>query len=164
MKKFFLATLLATLALTGAVHAQQDPNIPQYVPGELLVKFKEGAQNAELADAFNRGGLNLRKHLRGRAGLALMSTKLQTEAAMQALQNHPAIESVQPNWIYTHQSANDPYYTAGNLWGLYGNSTYGSQAEKAWAQGFTGSQDVYVAVIDEGLQPDHPDLAANVWT
>ena len=176
MKKSSLAILLATLGLGGATHAQQDPNVPQYVPGEVLVKFKETAQDAELGDAVNRGGLGLRKQIRERAGLALMSTRLHTEAALQALENHPAVEYVQPNWIYTHQSPNDPYYTAGNLWGVYGDdagvaygpggtsSIYGSQAEKAWADGFTGSQDVYVAVIDEGLQPDHPDLAANVWT
>lgn len=176
MKKSSLATLVAILAVAGATQAQQDPNVPQYVPGEVLVKFKETAQDAELDDAVNRGALSVRKHIRGRAGLALMNTRLHTEAALQALQNHAAIEYVQPNWIYTHQSPNDPYYSGGNLWGVYGDDAgtpygpagttnpYGSQAEKAWAKGFTGSQDVYVAVIDEGLQPDHPDLAANVWT
>ena len=162
MKKSSLATFLATLALTGAVHAQQNPDVPQYVPGEVLVKFKETAQEGDLADAFNRGGLNVRKFIRGHATLALMNTKLHTEAALQALQNHPAVEYAQPNWIYTHTSANDPDYMAGKLWGLGGG--FGSGADQAWGNGFTGAQDVYVAVIDEGLQPDHPDLAANIWT
>ncbi len=34
-------------------------------------------------------------------------------------------------------------------------------AQEAWAQGYFG-QGVTVAVLDEGFQPDHPDLAPNV--
>jgi subtilisin family serine protease len=75
----------------------------------------------------------------------------------------------EPNWIVTHQAeANDPYYTGGNLWGTYGNATspanqYGSQAGEAWAAGNTGSPDVVVGVIDEGIDISHPDLANNIW-
>ena len=41
---------------------------------------------------------------------------------------------------------------------------YGSGAIGAWAQGVTGSRNVVVGVVDEGIQVDHPDLAANIWT
>ncbi|MDP9336314.1 MAG: peptidase S8, partial [Actinomycetota bacterium] len=65
--------------------------------------------------------------------------------------------------------ANDPFYLNGGLWGMYGANTspssrYGSNAAAAWGAGFTGSRNVYVAVIDSGTQITHPDLAANVWT
>ncbi|MGH9891925.1 MAG: S8 family serine peptidase, partial [bacterium] len=77
----------------------------------------------------------------------------------------------EPNWIYNHQStSNDPYYTNGSLWGMYGDGTtpaanppYGSQAGEAWAR-CTGSNTVYVGVIDEGIQYTHPDLDGQVWT
>jgi subtilisin family serine protease len=41
---------------------------------------------------------------------------------------------------------------------------FGSNAEAAWAAGHTGSASVYVGIIDEGIQFDHPDLAGQVWT
>jgi len=106
--------------------------------------------------------------------------------AINQLQGTPGIKYVQKNWIYTHQqttTSDDPEYLNGSLWGMYSDdrpnaigptgplppgtlttNEFGSQAEKAWAAGHTGSRDVYVGIIDEGVQFDHPDLAGNIWT
>jgi subtilisin family serine protease len=40
---------------------------------------------------------------------------------------------------------------------------YGIQASHAWAQGHIGSRDIYVGIVDSGVQIDHPDLKANIW-
>ena len=63
----------------------------------------------------------------------------------------------------------DPSFTNGTLWGIYGDGStpanpFGSRAAEAWAAGHSGSKSVYVGVIDEGIQFDHPDLAGQVWT
>jgi subtilisin family serine protease len=42
-------------------------------------------------------------------------------------------------------------------------SQYSTHADKAWAAGHVGSKDLYVGVIDSGIQYDHPDLAPNMW-
>jgi subtilisin family serine protease len=55
----------------------------------------------------------------------------------------------------------DPALTNGHLWGM--GPGFGSNAEAAWKMGHTGSRDVYVGVIDTGIDFNHPDLAANIW-
>ncbi len=79
------------------------------------------------------------------------------------------VEYAEPNWIYTTSAVpNDPLYTNGSLWGMYGDGStpanqFGSQAAEAWSAGYTGSNDVYVGIIDEGVDFTHPDLDANSW-
>lgn len=149
---------------------QDGPGAPNYVPNEILVKFKPGAADNEIADLVRRGAVTSAKHIltpamhaSGDIGITRLNTAVHVPQALEALRNHPAIELAQPNWLYTHQAVpNDPYYVNGSLWGLDG-STYGSQAAAAWAAGNTGSENVYVGIIDEGVQYNHPDLAANMW-
>ncbi|MBA3247890.1 MAG: S8 family serine peptidase [Pyrinomonadaceae bacterium] len=186
MKKLF--ALLATMALCSmaippaymqgqrndAASRQEAPS----VPGEALVQFKAGASDDAKGRALGRIGGEVLEEIRtaamrhdGRGDLVLarFQPDLPAAAAMRALREDPAVEFAEPNWIYTHQAtSNDPYYTDGSLWGMYGDATspanqYGSQAGEAWAAGHTGSSSVYVGVIDEGIQFTHPDLDANVW-
>jgi subtilisin family serine protease len=56
----------------------------------------------------------------------------------------------------------DPFF--GQLWGLAGSaSTGGIDAVHAWNL-TTGSSEVIVAVIDSGVDYNHPDLQGNLWT
>jgi subtilisin family serine protease len=92
-------------------------------------------------------------------------------AAIQALRASPDVEYAEPNWVYTHSSSNDPYFTNGSLWGMYGATTgtgtkneFGSGAAAAWANTAQGGSDcsaVWVGIIDEGYMFAHTDLAAN---
>ena len=109
-----------------------------------------------------------------------LKVKVGTAAAIKALSRNPAVAFVEPNYKLLSTAAvtstNDPYYTSGSLWGMYSDDSptvygpsgttnaFGSGAEEAWSQGYTGSSSVVVAVLDEGIQITHPDLAANIWT
>jgi len=148
------------------------------MPGEVLIKFKGNATDTQLQDVVRIAGVTAAAHIqtaamkaRGDNGLTRAITARPVAQAIQALQNHPAVEFAQPNWVYKHQEVvvNDPFFVNGSLWGMYGANTspanaYGSGAAAAWAAGSAGSKDVYVGVVDEGLQFDHPDLEANIWT
>lgn len=79
----------------------------------------------------------------------------------------PNIEYAEPDYQVTTQvDPNDPYYASSGSWGqayadLWGIKKINSGA--AWNT-TTGSNSVVVAVIDTGIDYNHPDLAANVWT
>lgn len=64
---------------------------------------------------------------------------------------------------------NDPLFV--DQWPLYNDGTVNTYARagadvnvlQAWER-TAGSNDIIVAVVDEGVQYDHPDLAANMWS
>ena len=91
------------------------------------------------------------------------------EQAIATLRGNPHVEYVEPNYIVQAELApNDPRY-ATELWGLNNTGQTGGtagadvDAERAWNVS-TGSHSVRVAVIDTGVDYNHPDLAANIWT
>lgn len=144
---------------------------PQFMPNEVLVQFQPDASDGDRAAARAAVSAVQGRVMRAAGGrLERLTTALAVPDAVALLQTLPQVEFAEPNWIVRHAAvSNDPYYTGNLLWGMYGNSTtpanqYGSQAGEAWAAGFTGSSSVYVAVIDEGVDYNHPDLAANIWT
>lgn len=172
---YLLAGCLSTVAVAlGSVCAQPPPNEPGHVPDELIVQFRTTADSLDLEDAVRSAGLALKKHLpaggkpRSESGLAAFRTRLRLEEALAALENHPAVLYAEPHVMkFPQATSNDPHFLSGKLWGMYGDQTspsnrYGSQAGEVWAAGNTGSPEIYVAVLDQGIDVNHPDLAPNI--
>lgn len=150
---------------------------PEYVQGEVLVKFVSGTSESKRASVLSKISGKVSEKILTRImrnfgdseGLTLVSTTLSVPDAVQALKGDAEVVYAEPNYIYYHDAvSNDPYYTNGSLWGMYGDATspanqYGSQAGEAWAVGNTGSSTVYVGIIDEGIMKTHEDLSANIW-
>lgn len=149
----------------------------EFVEGELLIQFKEGASATSKQKAFDKvKGQPVEKILTKameragkKEGLALVKVNKNVLEAIAELNGAEGVEFAEPNYLYQHTATStDTYFTNGLLWGMYGPSTspaspYGSNAAAAWAAGNTGSATVYVGVIDEGIQLTHPDLAGQVW-
>ena len=78
-----------------------------------------------------------------------------------ALNADPRVKYAQPSWIYhLDNTPNDPSFTA--QWGWDQANDADIDAPEAWNTATDGSN-ALVAVIDTGVQYDHPDLAANMW-
>jgi subtilisin family serine protease len=143
---------------------------PAFVPNEVLVQFEADVPEDDRAAVRDAASAVLATTLTGDGRLERVTTSLAVPEAVAILQSLPQVEFAEPNWIVGHYAtSNDPYYVNGSLWGMYGDTTtpasaFGSQAGKAWQKGLTGSSSVYVAVIDEGIDFTHPDLAPNIWT
>ena len=150
-----------------------------YVPGEVLVKYKSSAKKAKRAQIRQLVGTKFSHHLKR---LDIERLKLSTNKSVvdvvHQLQKQDDVELAEPNCRrYPRRTVpNDPDF---NLqWGLentgqvmrdlmFVHSVVGTAGAdvgvtEAWDT-TTGSRDVVVAVIDDSLEWDHPDLAANIW-
>jgi len=164
---FALAALAASTS--PSARAQQRP-LP-YVPGEVLVTYRPGAQAATMSQATRELGARVvRKLAPARAHLLRLSPGASTEAAIRRLRQDPTVASVQPNFIYhASLSPNEPAFSNGYLWGMHntgqnaGTADADMDAPDAWGL-TTGAANVAVAVIDTGVDYTHPDLASNIWT
>jgi subtilisin family serine protease len=162
-----LAVVIAGFGGTGAKSTYANDQKANYVAGELIIQYRDSATDSAKDKA--RGKVNaskiekLRDKANGKGELELVAVGSDVNAAIKELSSDPNVEFAEPNWIYTTDAtATDPYFTNGSLWGMQGG--FGSNASAAWAAGNTGSAGVYVGIIDEGIQFDHPDLAGQVWT
>lgn len=154
-----------------------------YTSNEVLIKFKRGTSESVRATVLAGIGGQVKEHIVTNAmihfgdneGIYLVHTNLDVLEAMRRIKEDE-VEYAEPNYIYKHStfSTSDSYYKSGQLWGLYSpisplgttdpKSAYGSMANTAWSKGHKGSTSVYVGVIDEGVQFDHPDLSGQIWT
>jgi subtilisin family serine protease/subtilisin-like proprotein convertase family protein len=152
-----------------------------YVKGELLVQYKP--QTSSQIRGMNRYafGVDLKREIRSSSASGVLEliqfpTSVSVESARAWFSRQPDVAFAEPDYLYsTSAVSNDPYYTSGQLWGMYGDDTptpvgpagttnaYGIAAEKAWNEGVTGSKSVFVGVIDTGIQVTHPDLVNNIW-
>ena len=183
-----LAGLLAPTAATIAGPSSREARLsatstrsvvaPRYVPGEVILKLKDGRTGGFRALAGDAAMVQHQQatllRLQAKYGVktpARLSTsnspadlrrfyKLKTERDVRALcaelNRDPEVECAQPNYIYRPcRTPNDPEFPD-----QYAHQLI--QMEDAWDIG-TGSRDVVVAVIGTGVDVNHPDLKENIW-
>ncbi|MEP7360890.1 MAG: S8 family serine peptidase [Chloroflexota bacterium] len=156
--------------------AGADPVVPISAPhatNRVLISWTNGAGSGVVADALSavHGLSSTRVSAAKGAPFSLTLPRgLSVETAIKRLSNLYGVAAVEPDYLMTTQvTSNDPKFTGGSQWDMYSDSSspsnqYGSAAAGAWAAGYTGSRSVYVGVIDEGIQFNHPELSANIWT
>lgn len=191
--------ILKSIGLVGAstfVAANAIASLAPHVPGELIVKFKQGHQKS--LGVLGQVGAQLDRtiDLSSEQLHVVKTTQKSLESVIAQLESDPNIEFAEPNFIYNlvkpveEVSLDDmlrplretqaPYSTPSDpkfdqLWGLQNtgdNEPRSSlpgvvgadiDAMKAW-EITKGSSDVTIAVIDTGIDYNHPDLAENMWT
>ncbi|MGE5398465.1 MAG: S8 family serine peptidase [Chitinophagales bacterium] len=151
----------------------QLPGSANYVPGQLIVRFKDAkAANTidEVNDSIGAAKIAEFKEVKGLQAVSLPEGTT-VEEALQEYRQNPNVLYAEPNYIYTCDATpTDSRF--GELWGLNNigqtvNGTAGTNdvdidAPEAW-DSTTGTKNVVVAVVDTGVDYTHPELAANIW-
>ena len=182
MRKIAILILVASCFLAAPILAfELDPgNSTQarksltYAPGELLVKYKPFVRAAATEYYLTQWGITTLRTFKAIGAQHLKLPKGMTvEETLEIYLDDPDVEYAEPNYYrYAMDTIPDDTFF-GRLWGLHNtgqnvNSTSGTvdadiDAPEAWDI-TTGSSSVVVAVIDSGVDYNHSDLSANIWT
>jgi subtilisin family serine protease len=155
------------------------------VAGEVLVQFRPHVSRADKSRVLAAQ----RSRVVGRSAFGIMIVKLPRDlsiaSALKKFRADPAVAVAEPNQILRERfTPNDTFFSS-EQWALendgltqhhFGDSTGGDavtqragtadadvDAAAAWDVN-QGDANTVIAVIDVGVEIDHPDLQANIWT
>jgi len=193
----FLLILCTYLIASDLNNHYLDPYNPEYVPGEILIKFTDDTEievtdkEGEISVGINKIDALLQKYnisamekvfrnaekrkeqtfIRDFKGKEIEVLQLfniyklivheetDIEKAIKEFEKEPTVDYAEPNYLfYTMETyPDDPYYTGGSQW--YIDEV---EAPAAWDSTTCDTSQI-IAVIDTGVDWDHPDLDANIW-
>ena len=160
----FAALALAVLACAALPAGAVDPPpsapapaaapapAPTRDPDSVVVRFRAGVTRAAAAEAANRAGVTLGPAL-GETGWTRVDTgAVSIPDALAALRERPEVAEALPNHVRRALGTPDDTFLS------YQDYLKRIRAPEAWEIS-TGSPDVSLAIIDSGVDVDHPDLA-----
>lgn len=124
----------------------------EYVPDQILVRFKPGTRGAKQREIANKNNLEQIDEIKQIETKVLrIKDKGRVAEKIKALSKNPNVIYAEPDYIVkTQLIPNDPIYP--EQW----NHPY-SKTPEAWDL-VTGSTSITVAVLDTGVYINHPDL------
>lgn len=166
----FLAFATLVVSITANSNVQQIES----VPGEYIVRLKPNVMEMSKSTLSNSLGAYVKSYIPSQNIVVVKRAMFEsTLSGVKALALNPLVDIAEPNYIYrANRVSDDPMM--GQLWGLKNLGQKDSSGkvgvagmdigvEQAWDI-TTGSDKVVVAVIDTGVDFNHPDLVDNLWT
>jgi len=177
----FAAAVVVVIGLQGATQealtqpargeepTYQESSGRQFEPGEIIVGLKEPASQADLRGLNQENDATIEEDLpRSDVNVVDLPRDLAVSEAVRAYEDSPDVAYAEPNFTLQPSAVpNDPGYR--DLWGpnnigqTGGTTDADVDAPEVWDT-TTGSPNTVVAVIDEGIDVNHPDLRDNIWT
>lgn len=161
-----------TLRKEGHLGEERVLNQVAAVADHVMVKVQPGLAEVAVAALARKHGGRVRKKLTAPDTYLIEIPANEIESLPQAVTGLTADKALvayaEPDYVVHALAApNDASYS--QLWGLSNTSQTGGTADadidapEAWDI-TTGSSGIVLGVIDTGIDYNHPDLAANIWT
>ncbi|MDY0302385.1 MAG: S8 family serine peptidase [Candidatus Moranbacteria bacterium] len=192
MKKIFLfAFLFLTFNLVPPAQAkdQDFPTLPafgekekssdkkNYIEGEVIVKYKDSKRQKSFENKIKENkrysDLEIKNKINNKRNISLLKDRSKkTEELINELKNNPDIEIIEPNFkrskFFTPSDAYFSYQwslrnTGQSIEEVFGTLDADIDADEMWDIESLASTETIVAVIDDGVDYNHPDLINNMW-
>lgn len=174
MLKGRVKNILAVVALSLAATANANIEQVDAVPGEYVVRLKPNMTTMSVRTLSQALGAYVKSSIPSQNIVVVKRPVFETTySAVKTLAMNPLVDIAEPNYIYKiNKLSNDPMME--QLWGLrnFGQKDSSGKVgvpgvdvgvEQAWDIE-TGSDKMVIAVIDTGVDFNHPDLKENLWT
>jgi len=162
-----VAALICAMVLAGCEQLPVESISPEksiryleanQIASGIIVKFKSSASTKSRARALSSAGLTSREDFALLPGLTVSAPPPGStiNEAIANISTNPNVAYVEPDYIYTIEATpSDPDFSL-----QYGLTQI--SAPRAWDVN-TGSPDTIIAVIDSGVDYNHPDLQGQIW-
>ena len=170
-KNNLISLLMILITASIGYLGDKEPSHSIYKEGEVIVKLKSEVKKQGIQKLQSAGFHPLRLISKRNIYLMRIPEGLSVEEAIKRLRGFPEIEYAEPNYIVKKASLpNDLYFSlqwalnneGQTVNGFTGLSDADIDGPEAWDI-CRGSQDIVVAVIDTGIDYNHPDIEANIW-
>jgi subtilisin family serine protease len=173
MKRAASALVFFLILLSCASVEAQPLKLAPHRTGQILIKPRVGASSLLLQALHNTHGAAIARAFDrlGNIQLVRLPKNMTVEQAVTLYRANPLIEFAEPDYRFTINQTqtfpNDPSFN--QLWGLHNTGQNGGTANadinapEAWNLR-TSANTIIVGVVDSGIDYNHPDLAANMWT
>jgi thermitase len=129
----------------------------EFAPGEILVKFKPNVLPGEMAQAHRQHEGQVKKTITAIGVQVVTIPRNQEIEKIRAYSKNPLVAYAEPNYLCQVVGRPDDNYFD-KQWGM--NKV---EAPQAWDV-TTGNREVNIAILDTGVDLDHPDLGSKVIT
>jgi len=161
MRKTIVALAVAILLISSfpTIVFATPPDNPApasaFASEQILVKFKPGTSLPEVAQIHRQLGGQAKETIPGIGVQVVTVPEGQAKEKAKAYSSNPRVAYAEPDFLaQALGSPDDPFFT--NQWGL---TKVG--APQAWDV-TTGSNSINIAILDTGVDVDHPDLANKI--
>jgi subtilisin family serine protease len=174
-----VVAVVATSAAAGRTPSNQAGGVgpaaagSAYRDGRLLVSFDASVSPSSQRTRVDAiGGHVLKTFLGGTQLLAVPNGSV--TSALKSLRGGGGTRFAEPDYLMSESGAtvpNDPSFglqwafrnTGQSVNGITGSAGADERATAAWSVS-TGSRSIVIAEVDTGVDYNHPDLAANIWS
>ena len=165
--------MLTPVCLRAQTFPQKSASVVQnqkYVQDRVLVRFRPAVSAADMQAAHAAAGFRVLNDVSvvDRLQVVQLAPGANVHDAIRMYRNNPSVLYAEPDYIVQITGVpNDPFFST--QWNLQNTGQNGGtvgadiHATEAWNI-TTGNAGVVVAVLDTGIDYNHPDLAPNVWS